>query len=210
MDSMAAKEQLRADMTAACASLGEQAPSYSYDVVGWRSSPTIRRNATLSLATWNINSLDIYKIRYVCTLMLQDSTDIAVLIDTRHSAAGLKAYVQLLRERLGARTAVYGSADASRKPDETGGLITIIGPRWGPSYERNASKTDKSGQGVLTSITLRTTTGSLMILATYWPSVPERGHVGEHDLWTRVHALRRAEGARDPDPIRYAQELALS
>ena len=77
-----------------------------------------------------------------------------VLMDTRHSATGVKAYVQLLRKRLGAGTAVYGSADSSLKTGERGVLITIIGPRWDPSFERNASKTDKSGHGVLTSITL--------------------------------------------------------
>ena len=48
-----------------------------------------------------------------------------------------------------------------------------------------------------------------MVLATYGPSVPERGHVGEHCLWTRVQAYRRSEGSRDPDPNTYTQELAL-
>ena len=61
-------------------------------------------------------------------VMLQDSIDVGFLTDTRHSATGLKAYVQLIRERLGAGTAVYGTADASRKTGEQGGLITNIGP----------------------------------------------------------------------------------
>ena len=34
--------------------------------------------------------------------------------------------------------------------------------------------------------------------------------MGEQGLLTRVQAYRRLEGARDPDPITYAQELALS
>ena len=126
-------------------------------------------------------------------LMLQNSIDVVVLTDTRHSAMGLKAYGQLLCEHLGARTAVYGSADASCKTGESGGPLTIIGPRRGPSYERKASKTDKSGHGVLTSITLQTIPGRLMILAAYWPSVPERGYVGEHGMWTRVQAYRRSD-----------------
>ena len=112
----------------ACATLGEQVSSYSYDVIGWLATPNIRRTATLSLATWNINSLDLYNLCYVCKVMLEDSIDVVVLIDTRHSAIGLKAYVQLLHVRLGAGTAVYRSADATRKTGEPEGHITIIGP----------------------------------------------------------------------------------
>ena len=83
--------------------------------------------ATLSYATWNINSLDI--------LMLQVSIDVIVLIDSRHSAIGLKSYVQPVLYRLVAGTGVYRSTDASRKTDESGGIITIMGSIWGPSYE---------------------------------------------------------------------------
>ena len=36
----------------------------------------------------------MYKLRYVCMLMLQDSIDVFVLIDTRYSTDGLKAYVK--------------------------------------------------------------------------------------------------------------------
>ena len=32
----------------------------------------------------------MYKLRYVCMLMLQGSVDVIVLIDTRHSAASSK------------------------------------------------------------------------------------------------------------------------
>ena len=49
-----------------------------------------------------------------------------------------------------------------------------------------------------------------MILATYWPSVHEHDHVGEHYLWTRMHAYSKSEVAREPNPITYAPKLALS
>ena len=181
MDPMTAQKQIQAYITPACTTLG--------NVIGWLATPKVRRTATPSLATWNINSIYMYKPRYVCILMLQDSIEVVVLIDPRHSATGLKAYVQVHLESLGAGTAVYGSADAPRKTVQRGGIIKNLGPRWGQSYKFNASKTDKYAQGVLPSVTLRTTTGSLIILANYWPSVAEHGHVSEHVLWTRVHAF---------------------
>ena len=62
--------------------------------------------------------------------MLQDSFDVFDLHET-----WFKAYVWLLWEQLGAGTALNGSADADRRPGEPGVLITMIEPRWGPSYE---------------------------------------------------------------------------
>ena len=61
--------------------------------------------------------------------MLQNSIEVVVLIDTRHSAKRLKAYVQVHLDSLGAGTAVYGSADASRKTVKRGGIITNFMPR---------------------------------------------------------------------------------
>ena len=81
---------------AACATLGEKVHSYFYNIVCWLATPIVRRTATLSFATWNINSLDLNKLLYFCMLMLQDSIDVVVLTDTRHYATRLKAYVQLL------------------------------------------------------------------------------------------------------------------
>ena len=71
----------------------------------------------------------MYNLCYVCKVILQDSIVVVVLMGTRHSAIRLRAYVQLLYERLGAGTAVYKSADASRKTGGPEGLITIIWPR---------------------------------------------------------------------------------
>ena len=114
-----------------------------------------------------MNSLDRYKLAYVCMLMQQDSIDVYVMIDTRHPAVTLKAYVHLLRNKLGAGTAVYGSIDMKRRPGEPGGIITVIGPRWGPSYVRELSKTDFTGHGVLTAIILDTIGGRLCVQGIY-------------------------------------------
>ena len=142
-------------------------------------------------------------------LMQQDNIDVVVMTDTRHSAVTTSAYVRILKDRLGAGTAVYGSVDAKRRPGEPGGIITVIGPRWGPSYVRELSKTDFSGHGVLTAIVLDTADGRLCVLGSYWPSLPDHNHVGKHKLWTRIHEYRCQAAAHDPDPILYVQDLAL-
>ena len=48
-------------------------------------------------------------------LMQQDNKDVFVMTGTRHSAVTMKAYVHLLRDKLGAGTAVYRSVDAKRR-----------------------------------------------------------------------------------------------
>ena len=94
----------------------QQTPNGSYDVMGVLATPSAKYYATLSLATWNMNSLDRYKLAYVCMLMQQDSIDVCVMTDTRHSAVTLKACVRLLRDKLREGTAVYGSIDMIRCP----------------------------------------------------------------------------------------------
>ena len=64
------------------------------------------------------------------------------------------------------------SVDKERLPGDPGGIAIIIGPKWGPSYISENSRTDHSGHGVLTKIQLRTETGHLAILGTYWPERP--------------------------------------
>ena len=209
MEPVEAQHQLRADMSAACADMTEQVPNGSYDVMGWLTTPTASSDATFSVATWNMNRLDRYKLAYVCMLMQQDNLDVVVMTDTRHSAVTMKAYVRILKDRLGAGTAVYGSVDAKRRPGEPGGIITVIGPRWGPSYVRELSKTDFSGHGVLTAFVLDTADGRLSVLGSYWPSLPDHNHVGKHGLWARIHEYRCQAAAHDPDPILYVQDLAL-
>ena len=68
-------------------------------------TPKVKYSATLSVATWNMNSLDRYKLVYVCILLQVDNIDGCVMTDIRHSAEILKAYVRLLRDKLGAGTA---------------------------------------------------------------------------------------------------------
>ena len=101
----------------------------SYDVIGWLTTLSVRLLATLSDSTINMNSLDYYRLAYGCMHIQQDNHDVLVMIKTSHSAATLKEYVRLLRDKLGAGTAVNRSVDVKPRPREPGGIITIIGVR---------------------------------------------------------------------------------
>ena len=135
--------------------------------------------------------------------------DVFVMTDTRHSAVTMKACIRLLRDKLGAGTAVNGSVDAKRRPGEPGGIITVIGLQWGHSYVRELSKTYFSEHGLLTAVILETVDGRLCVLGTYWPSLPDHNHVGNRGLWTRIYEYCSQTGAYDPDPILYVQDLTL-
>ena len=53
-----------------------------------------------------MNCLDRYKLAYVCMLMQQDNINIVVMTDKRLSAVTMRAYMRILKDRLGAGTAV--------------------------------------------------------------------------------------------------------
>ena len=76
MEPIEAQQQLRADMSAASTDINEQVTNRSYDVMGGLTTPTARSSATRFIATWNMNSLDRYKLAYVCMLMQQDTIDV--------------------------------------------------------------------------------------------------------------------------------------
>ena len=67
-----------------------------------------------------------------------------------------------------------------------GGIIFIIGPKWGPSFIDGRS--DDSGNGALAEIQLRTMQGKIHILGTYWPERPERTHITPLavNLWSKL------------------------
>ena len=56
-----------------------------------------------------------------------------------------------------------------------GGVMIIVGPKWGPSLMNGRS--DDSGHGTLAEVKLRTQTGFITILGTYWPEKPATTHI---------------------------------
>ena len=173
-------------------------------------------------------------------IIQQDNIDIMICPDSRHTTSTARSLKNLFVDLLGAGTKTYFSNDKSRRPGDPGGIAIIIGPRWGPSYICDNRRADHSNHGVLAKVQLRTETGYIAILGTYWPecltttgSGKEAGlsaaelpttntqEPGQHlpskesttrdrKLWQRVLDYRREQGAHDPSPITYLQNLALT
>ena len=173
---MQAMAQLRRDLTTYGSHVAHQAPAHTHDVRGWYLEKTSRQNTTLTVATWNINGISAgaayYKAQYIAMIMQQDHIDVMICPDSRHTSTTVRALKKHFVTLLGAGTKTYFSKDDGRLPGEPGGIAIIIGPKWGPSYIGDNSRTDFSGQGVLTRIHLRTETGFLAIYGTYWPERP--------------------------------------
>ena len=209
---MEAMAQLRRDLTAVGDNIAYHAPNASHDVRGWYTVDTPEQVATITVASWNINGLDSYKARFITMMMLQDKIDVMIVPDTRHSDKTSRSYKRLFTALLGPGTRVYCSKDSKRRPSEPGGIIIVVGPKWGLSYISDKSRTDYSGQGALAQIFLRTETGTITILGTYWPECPSdstRLGPGHKGLWSRILAYRNNMKAHNPNPIVYLQELIL-
>ena len=49
----------------------------------------------------------------------------------------------------------------------SGGVIIIVGPKWGPSVVDGRS--DDTGCGILAEVQLRTVTGKMHVMGSHWP-----------------------------------------
>ena len=110
------------------------------------------------------------------------------------------------------RTKSPGSTSKKRRArihQGPGGIIFIIGPKWGPSLIDGRS--DDSGHGALAEIQLRTTQGKIHILGTYWPERPERSHITPLavNLWSKIQTWLHSRHNHVDDPIQYLQRLAI-
>ena len=173
---MEAMAQLRRDLTTYGDKVSHQSPTHTHDVRGWFLHDDSQRLATLTVCTWNINGISTgvlsYKAEYISMIMQQDGIDVMICPDSRHSPATARSLKKLFVELLGAGTKTYFSKDKDRRPGDPGGIAIIIGPRWGPSYISDRSRTDLSNHGVLAKVNLRTTSGYIAVLGTYWPESP--------------------------------------
>ena len=126
--------QLRYDMGQHGPIMTQREPTMAYGVKGCYKSPEAAQYRTLMVTTWNINGINGQKARLVVRLMKQDTSDILICVDTRHSEQTVKSLKKIFKEGLGAGTQVYFSKDPNRRIGEPGGIAIIIGPKWGPSY----------------------------------------------------------------------------
>ena len=202
----------RADLAHSAPSLPQQAKGMAYNVIGGYKSDSASSHATLTVSTWNINCLTGHKARFVVEIMIQDKIDVLLLIDTRHSPQTARSFRRIFVQRLGAGSQLYFSKDPNRRPGEPGGIICVVSPTWGPSYLPQHSRSDSSGQGVMTCIRLRTESSFLSILGTYWPFVPvgaSRMEESSKKLYNRLFQYCKTIHPQNPDPISHIQNLMV-
>ena len=77
--------QLRYDMGQHGPIMTQREPTMAYGVKGCYKSPEAAQYRTLMVTTWNINGINGQKARLVVRLMKQDTSDILICVDTRHS-----------------------------------------------------------------------------------------------------------------------------
>ena len=227
MDPAEAMIQLRHDLTCTYATKDDHVPGTMFDVIGAMSINSAERTRigcfktthaesvrTLMITSLNVNGLNGMKARTLAHLMKQDNGDVLVCVDTRHNENTIKSYRKIFKDILGPGSQVYFSKDPNRTHGEYGGIVIIIGVIWGPSYIPANSRTDDTGQGILARIHLRTITGFISIMGTYWPFVPSKDMQTKpaelsHKLWHRVKAFCKSRHAHKPDPIEYLKHLMI-
>jgi hypothetical protein len=204
--------QTRQELVTTAPTIVAQAANMAYNIQGCFKSKEAEDAVTLMVSTWNINCLTGHNARLVAQVMKQDKCDVLILVDTRHSSSTSRSFKKIFVTSLGAGSQTYFSRDPERKPGEPGGIVFVIGPKWGTSYMPQESRTDFSGHGVLASIRLRTQTTFLHIMGTYWPFVPSKSHPTDETskkLYDRLLAYCKKHHVRSLDPIQYIQQLMI-
>ena len=121
--------------------------------------------------------------------MVEDGTDVCTLIVTRCSHRTGSYYAKVARAQLGRGSRVVLSTPPLSDGEvlgmikgQVGGIMQIIGIRWGPLVYDTCR--DRSGLGLVTATYLRGGTMDIQLLGTYWPvkSIKDQGR----SLWTRT------------------------
>jgi hypothetical protein len=134
----------------------------------------------LRIGTLNVNGLDDTKLELILQFVQGETIDVLFLIDTRIEKKAGKYMGKKIKRRLGAGTRThvtpctkdYGSSQLNGFR-RVGGIITIIGPRWGNSvreFQDDKFGPDKQTVGVMTQVTMSTTNGDINAIGTYWPN----------------------------------------
>ena len=236
MNPLDAMEKLLSDLRLHGPVLEGAASGQAFDVVGGFKTADCSHSSTLVAGTLNVGGLDDFKLNMAILLMMQSGIDVLVLTDTQHTATSADYHRKVFQARMGGAARIFSSAttprqherrqrrsDASIRPTTNtrgrnrtnrvhngpGGVMFLIGPRWGPSLANGRS--DDTGHGALAEIQLRTQDGLLNILGSYWPEKPETSHIQSTaiNLWSKISSWLHRRNTRNTSPIQYLQDLAL-
>ena len=90
-----------------------------------------------------------------------------------------------------------------------GGIMFIVAPTWGPSLV--TCQDDYSECGALSSITLQSTTGRILLMGSYWPirHTMDETTLDDQNLWSRLAGYINDCGLRE-SPIEYLKRLIIT
>ena len=237
MNAADAMDRLLKDLNGYGPMFHNRAPGQAFDVTGGYLT-TAPVDGTLATGTLNVDGLDDYKLHMALLLMLHSSLDILVLTDTRHTQTAAAFFKRTVKSHLGGAATLYATETTSRNygvrqrhsdharrrshtgipttrlkcpvSKEPGGIIIIIGPKWGPSLV--TGRNDDTGFGVLAEVQLRTQRKHVHVLGTYWPAEPTADRIRRpaKNLWSRVHYWLRDRHLHHRSPVAYLQQLAVT
>ena len=122
---------------------------------------------------FNVNGMDGFKLTELLTVMLLHSVDVLVLIDARIDNTLHRVFLTEIHTKLGQRSKLLSSFPSIPGParPRVGGNAFVINERWSQRFVEHSS--DPSQLCLVDSITLKLSSGTLRLLATYWPYPPQ-------------------------------------
>lgn len=124
-------------------------------------------NATIGVATLNINSYGPQHLEAAFWLTRARGIDITCYVDTRLSSKG-NAYLRRQWRDLDGESATITFATQQQETPSVGGQMHIIGSNWGPFLISTWS--DRSQLGILHESKFKRNKTVLRILSIYWPT----------------------------------------
>ena len=161
------------------------------------------------MASLNTNGLNTAKLTEILWLRATEQIDVLILVDTRCTGRQLKFLGRQARETMGIGSWTLGSParslTANGRPTRhelVGGQLILINSKWGRMVR--SSRTDPTGLGVLTEVTLGASGGDILILGTYFPCPSSSCTGHSNKLWDKVQAWLGSQG-RAQSPQTYLQ-----
>jgi len=144
----------------------------------------------MKICSYNVYSLNQYKLAIILSVMKVLSINVFVCIDTKHREYSNRAYTKQAQQVFGSGTRVVHSPIADHKAlkrakylSSVGGQLIILSSPWAGSLVGHYH--DPSNLGLVSVITLSMGKGQILILGNYWVfsafiTKEEQG------LWTRT------------------------
>ena len=145
----------------------------------------------LNVCTLNTNSLTDSKYIAILALTQHLAIDVFILTDTRHLDSSTRFLTSQAKLLLGPHTKVLHSPTQSlrvgkkaKTTPNVGGQIIIVTSKWAGAVSHHYS--DPTNLGLVSSVTLSTGSGKLLIFGTYWPYPSDSST--SNGLWNKTSA----------------------